>query len=149
MTDTRRAPGAACLFWLAVGAIGFLFVPWYALQDSVFALSWIPRFSTKEAAPGLLQVLLHGKGWLAPIGVVLAAGAVPALVAMERRARAAALAVVGATGFVYCFLQGFAIGPTGWSFESLSAALPALAQGQLGMGSVSYTHLTLPTILRV
>ena len=44
MTDTRRAPGAACLFWLAVGAIGFLFVPWYALQDSVFALGLDPAF---------------------------------------------------------------------------------------------------------
>ncbi len=52
MTDTRRAER----FWLAVGAIGFLFVPWYALQDSVFALGWIAQFTTKEAAPALLQV---------------------------------------------------------------------------------------------
>ena len=35
MTDPRRAIG----FWLAVGLAGFLLVPWYALQDSVFALS--------------------------------------------------------------------------------------------------------------
>jgi hypothetical protein len=62
MTGTRRAPSTACLFWLAAGAIGFLLVPWYSLQDSVFALSWIPRFTSKEAAPALLQTLLHGKG---------------------------------------------------------------------------------------
>ena len=47
MTDTRRAER----FWLAVGAVGFLFVPWYALQGSVFAPGWIPQFATKEAAP--------------------------------------------------------------------------------------------------
>ena len=56
-------PGAGKLprFWLAVGAIGFLFVPWYSLQNSVFALSWIPRFTSKEAAPALpviVQLLL-------------------------------------------------------------------------------------------
>ena len=38
----------------------------------MFALSWIPNFTTKEAAPALLQILLHGRGWLAPIGLLLA-----------------------------------------------------------------------------
>ena len=130
MTDTRRAQR----FWLAVGAIGFLFVPWYALQDSVFALAWFPRFTMKDAAPALLQASLHGKGWLIPVGVALAAGVWPAFMATERRARAFALIAIGAIGFLYCLLQGFTIGLTGWSFESLAAALPALPSGQLGMG---------------
>jgi hypothetical protein len=79
VTDRRQAPSGACLVWLAVGAVGFLLVPWYSLQDSVFALAWIPRFTTKEAAPALWQALLHGKVWLLPIGVVLAAGVWPVL----------------------------------------------------------------------
>ena len=78
MTDTRRAQR----FWLAVGAVGCLLVPWYALQDSVFGLGWIAQFTTKEAAPALLQVVLHGKGWLAPLGVILAAGAAVAAVSV-------------------------------------------------------------------
>ena len=49
------------------------------------------------------------------------------------RARDGAVAV-GATGFVALLAQGFAIGPTGWSFESLGAGLPALPRGQYGMG---------------
>ena len=138
MTDPRRASSparlAACFFWLAVGALGFLLVPWYALQDSVFALGWIPRFTAKESAPALLQALLHGRGWLLPVGVLLAAAAVTVFTPMERKARASVLIAIGAAGFIYCLLQGFVIGPTGWSFELLSSTLPALPGGQFGMG---------------
>ena len=130
MTDPRRP----VLFWLGVGAAGFLLVPWYALQDSVFTLGWIPHFTTKEAAPALLHILVHGRWWLAPLGFVLAAGAALAFVALERKARANTLLAVGAVGFVYLFAQGFAIGPTGWYFESLAATLPVLPRGQFGMG---------------
>jgi iron(III) transport system permease protein len=131
MRDPRRP---LLIIWLAVGAVGFLFVPWYALQDSVFTFGWVPHFTGKEAAPALLQVFGHGKGWLAPLGLLLAAGAAVATVTMERKARANALIAVGAIGFAYLFAQGFAIGPTGWYFESLGAALPQLPRGQLGMG---------------
>jgi len=141
MTYRREAPSAACLVWLAAGAIGFLFVPWYSLHDSVFALAWVPRFTTKEAAPALWQTLLHGRSWLLPIGLVLAAGVWPAFVMKERRARAKALTAIGATGFVYCLLQGFAIGPPGWYFESLAANLPALP-GQFGLGLGAVLVLT-------
>jgi len=134
MTGMRRAPSAACLFWLAAGAIGFLLVPWYSLQDSVFALSWIPRFTSREAAPALLQTLLHGKAWLVPIGLILAGAIVPAFITHERNTRAAWLTAIGASGFVYALMQGFAIGPTGWSLEALGSVLPALPRGQLGMG---------------
>jgi iron(III) transport system permease protein len=130
MTDPRRP----VLLWLAAGAVGFLLVPWYALQDSVFTLGWIPHFATKEAAPALLQVFLHGKGWLAPLAFLLVAGAALVPVVLERRARANALLAVGATGFAYLFAQGFAIGPSGWYFESLGTVLPVLPRGQFGMG---------------
>jgi len=130
MTDPRRS----VLLWLAVGAAGFLFVPWYALQDSVFTLRWIGHFATKEAAPALLQVFLHGKGWLAPLGALLVAGIALAVLSTDRRARANALIAVGAAGFLYLLIQGFAIGPSGWYFESLGAVLPALPRGQFGMG---------------
>jgi len=130
MTGPRRS----VLLWLAVGAAGFLLVPWYALQGSVFALGWVPHAATKEAAPALLQVFLHGKWWLGPLGALLVAGTALAVLAMDRRARANALIAVGAAGFLYLLLQGFAIGPTGWYFESLAATLPALPRGQFGMG---------------
>ncbi len=128
------SPCRSVYLWLAVGAAGFLLVPWYALQGSVFALGWVPHAATKEAAPALLQIFLHGKWWLAPLGALLVAGAALAVLAPDRTARANALIAIGAAGFLYLLLQGFAIGPTGWYFESLAAALPALPRGQFGMG---------------
>ena len=41
---------------------------WNALGDGVFALGWVPRIADKDAAPALLQVLVHGKTWLAAPG---------------------------------------------------------------------------------
>ena len=84
MSGARRAER----FSLAIGAIGLLFVPWYALQDSVFGLSWIPNFATKEAGPALLQILLHGKGWLVPLVAILVAAAAMPFARVERRTRA-------------------------------------------------------------
>jgi iron(III) transport system permease protein len=121
MTELRRP----VLFWLAVGAAGFLFVPWYALQDSVFALGWVPDVATKEAAPALLQIFLHGKWWLAPLGLLGVAAAALGVLAVERRARANALIAVGAAGVLFLLLQGF---------ESLARTLPALPSGQFGLG---------------
>ncbi len=104
---------ATLAFWLALGAAGYLLVPWYALQDSVFALTWIAQFTTREAAPALLQAA-QGRWWLAPLGMLLAAGATLLAPGWKRPARSTALIAVGAAGFVYFFVQGFAIGPAGW-----------------------------------
>jgi hypothetical protein len=130
MTDRR----GAVAFWLAVGAAGFLVVPWYALQDSVFTLGWVPHFTAKEAAPAWLQATTHGRVWLAPLGALLAAVALLLAPGLARTLRANALIAIGAAGFAYFFAQGFAIGPTGWYLDTLGAALPPLTGGQYGMG---------------
>jgi len=91
-----RDPRRALVFWLAVGAAGFVLVPWYALQDSVFTLGWVPRIASKEAAPALLQIFVHGKDWLTPLGALLTAGAAIAMLVVGRRARATALLLIGA-----------------------------------------------------
>jgi iron(III) transport system permease protein len=130
MTDRR----AAVAFWLAIGAAGFLLVPWYALQDSVFLLTWIPHFATKEAAPAWLQASAHGRAWLWPLGTLLALGALLLAPGLSRTARANGLIAIGAAGFLAFFAQGFAIGPTGWYVEALGRLLPALRTGQYGVG---------------
>ena len=50
IADQRRG----LLIWLIVGAIGFLLVPWYALQDSVSTFGWVRDFASMDAAPALL-----------------------------------------------------------------------------------------------
>src|SRR5512144_2478764 len=129
MTGSRRA----ALLWLAVGAIGFALVPWYALQDSVWWPTWIAHFATKDNAPAWLQAWSYGRRWLWPIGAFLVAGAWIAS-RTPSRARAAALLALGAVGFAYTLGQGCAIGPQGWYFDALKPLLPPLAAGQYGMG---------------
>jgi iron(III) transport system permease protein len=130
MIDPRRS----LTLWLTVGAVGFVLVPWYTLQDSVFTFGWVTHLAQQEAAPALLQTFVHGRSWLAPLGFLLAVGAGVAVVTPQRKTRATTLIAIGAIGFVYLLAQGFAIGPTGWSFESLATTLPAPPRGQSGMG---------------
>ena len=130
MTDRR----GSIAVWLAVGAAGFLLLPWYALQDSVFLLGWVPHFGSKEAAPAWLQASLHGRIWLWPLGGLLALAGLLLAPGLARATRANALIAIGAAGVAYFFAQGFAIGPTGWYYDALARGLPALAGGQYGVG---------------
>jgi iron(III) transport system permease protein len=130
LNSTRRT----LLAWLALGAVGFLLVPWYALQDTVLGVAWIRDITGKNSAPGLLQATLHGRWWLLPIGVSLAAGFALLSTRLSRRARADALIALGAAGFLYLAAQAFAIGPRGFQPESLAALFAPLSGGQYGIG---------------
>ena len=127
---TRTGPLAA---WLAVGAAGFLVVPWYQLPGSVLAPAWLASWAARDNAPGILQAAVHGRAWLCPVGVLLAVCAAALLPGLARSRRGALLAVAGALGFAYTLAQGFAIGPRGAKLAAL-AAFPSLAGGQHGIG---------------
>jgi iron(III) transport system permease protein len=130
VTPERKAIG----FWLVVGVVGFLCVPWYALQGSVLSMAWLRDFGNKDFAPALVQALRHGRSWLMPIGVMLIAGFALLAPRLDRSLRAYALLALGGIGFAYVLTQGFAIGPRGWSFDSLASVWGPLAAGQFGMG---------------
>lgn len=135
MPDSRG--GKALAGWLAAGAIGYLLLPWYALQDSVLSAGWVVHWLSKENAPAWWQALAWQKPWLWPTGALLAACALAAYGMRDRRTRlrANALIVLGTTGFVYTLSQGFAIGPRGWAGEALASAFGPLSTGQFGMGA--------------
>ncbi len=124
-------------------AAGLTLVPWYALQDSFYAFKWIANFGSKDPAPALLQILTYGKAWLALLPVLLLAAVVlygrpvNANTAVEGATRTwgKRVALVGALGGLYVLLQGFAIGPQGYSFAWLKAGMPDIAGGQFGMGA--------------
>ena len=109
------------LLWLTVGVAGFVLVPWYSVQDSLLGIGWIRAFTAKDNAPAILQALLHRRTWLLPLGALLAAVAPLLRTSLSRRRRANALIMLGAAGFIYLALQGFAIGPRGLVFEALPA----------------------------
>jgi iron(III) transport system permease protein len=130
MAADRRA----LLAWLVVGAAGFLFLPWYSLQDSVLGIAWLRDWSGSDNAPALLQIFRYGKTWLLPIGLLLVAGYVLLFPTLDRRVRATGMIAIGAIGFVYLLGQGFAIVPSGWGFDSLTQWFGAFAGKQYGMG---------------
>lgn len=134
---TAGAPASsrlALLGWLAVGVVGFAAAPWYALPDSLWSLQWLTQYAGKDAAPALLQALLHGRAWLAVPGVILLAIAAVAAIPLASRDRAGLLLWLGGFGFFYALAQGFAIGPQGWYYDSLTNTFGKLGVGQYGMG---------------
>ncbi|HPV25366.1 MAG TPA: ABC transporter permease subunit, partial [Casimicrobium sp.] len=124
-------------------AAGLTLVPWYALQDSFYAFKWIKNFGSKDPAPALLQIANYGKTWLILLPALLLATVglyarpVNANSAVEGAMRTwgKMVALIGAAGGLYVLLQGFAIGPQGFSFDWLKSSMPPLQGGQFGMGA--------------
>jgi len=130
MSSSRNA----IAFWVAVGAVGFVLLPWYSLEASLFSIGWLRALGDKANAPALLQGILHGRTWLLPSGALLVLAAVTLLMRNNRGWRANALLSIGGAGFLYTLLQGFAIGAQGWSFEALANVFGKLPEGQFGIG---------------
>ncbi|MEO6565447.1 MAG: iron ABC transporter permease [Casimicrobiaceae bacterium] len=130
MSDRRRALAG----WLLCGAVGFLLLPWYALQDSVLGFAWLRQWNSIEHAPAWLQILLHGRAWLLPPGLLILAAAGLLASSLAPRMRANALLAIGGMGLVSIFAQGFAIVPAGWASPWLEGLFGPMAGRQFGMG---------------
>ncbi len=123
------------VLWLCLGWIGYLVLPWYGLDDGFWSFRWLADWpGGRDAAPGLLQALLHGKWWLGPVLLPLLAPL--ALVGRRRSdpAFATILIATGILGLAYTLAQGFAIGLRGWQFQGLEALFGPLDDRQFGMG---------------
>jgi len=138
MTPHRRA----LVVWLIVGATGLLLLPWYALQDTVLGVAWLRNWSHSDNAPAVLQALRHGRSWLLPLFVLLAAAAALLAPRLGRAARANGLIAIGAAGFGWVLVQGFAIGPAGWNFAVLADMFGPLSARQYGMGLGAFLTAT-------
>jgi iron(III) transport system permease protein len=125
---------AASRAWLALGWAGFALLPWYGLEDGLLQLGWLRGFTGSEAAPGLLQAALHGRWWLWPLALALAAPlACLALPAADRQV-ALILIAAGVFGLAWLALQGFAIAHRGPSWTWLRELLAPARPRQFGMG---------------
>jgi iron(III) transport system permease protein len=110
---------------VGLGLCGFVVLPWYAIEEGVFATEWLVDYPLdRELAPALLQASLHGRWWLLPL--------LGALVAPLVAPRPRALVAAGLAGLGWVMVQGLAIGPLGPSWP----VLEELALGrQYGMGA--------------
>lgn len=121
--------------WLAAGWGGFALLPWYGVEDGFWSFTWLSEYPPgADNAPGLLQVLLAGRWWLAPLALPLAA---PAAVLWRRRTDpifSAVLLAAGSLGAFYLLAQGFSIGIRGWEYPFLEGLFGPLGDRQFGMG---------------
>jgi len=124
----------ALLAWLVVGAIGYVLLPWYMLQDTVLGIAWLRDWAGNDNAPAILQASRYGRTWLLPLGAMLVAGSALLAPRLDPRFRANGMIAVGAAGFAILLVQGFAIGPAGWSFDALTHWFGPMAAKQYGMG---------------
>ncbi|RZL92068.1 MAG: iron ABC transporter permease, partial [Variovorax sp.] len=129
-----RRPNAPVWACIAAGLIGYLALPWYAIQDTVWYEAIPQVFGEGEGANGVTQSLLQNRSWLI---VGLFGLAVCALGGLLRpgRAQGRLLFVGGAVGAVGLALSGFLIGARGWSFAALNAYLGELPVHQFGIGA--------------
>ena len=125
-----RAPLAV---WLAVGGLGFLVLPWYGLEDGFWNFAWLGAWGGGEAAPGLLQGLVHGKPWLLPLAPALLLPLAALRRPRDDRFGATLLIACGAFGLVWMMLEGFAITHRGPAWAWVGALFQSRPR-QFGMG---------------
>ncbi len=121
---------------LLLCAAGLLLVPWYALQDSIWAFKWVKSVGGKEFAPAIIQAITYHRGWLWPLpALVICAAGIYFFKPFTAHAAAKASAIVGVAGVTYLLAQGFMVTGQGYAFEWLKVLFPAVSGGQLGMGA--------------
>ncbi|MCW0000674.1 iron ABC transporter permease [Pararhizobium sp. YC-54] len=120
---------------LGLGIAAFLLVPWYRIEGGFLGLGWFSGFPAEASvAPGIVQILSHGRWWLAFAGLIMAA-AVTARFVRDPMRRGTLLAVAGSLGVLFLTLQGLAIGFSGWTWTISETLFGALPDGQPSMGA--------------
>ncbi len=117
-TTTETTTHPTLIFWIIAGWVGFLILPWYAIEDGIFAFDWLfdgyPFDS--DYAPAAFLIGQGEKMWLAP----LVLPTIASLFALGRPKSdplfAKILILSGAFGFTWILAQGFGIGLRGWQF---------------------------------
>jgi iron(III) transport system permease protein len=120
---------------LILGAVALTLLPWYRIETGFFGLGWLAGFPfSREAAPGFVQIIAHGRLWLGG-GLVLLLLAIAARGIVNPMHRGAALASTGAVGVLFLSLQGLAVSFNGWTWAISETLFGPLSDGQPSMGA--------------
>lgn len=120
--------------WLAVGWVGALVLPWYAVDGSFWDFSWLARYPGDATSPAALQVLAYGRWFLAPVVLALIAATAGLALGHDDPRLARLLIATGTAGLVLMLLEGAAIDHRGWSWRWLAALMGGSGPKQAGMG---------------
>ena len=128
------------MLWLVIGLLAYVLLPWYAIQDTAW-YSVLPQvFGGAETASGLVQVLVHGRVWLA-LGLLGLGLAAIGLAVPAGKPQSTWLLAGGLVGFLGLLSSGFMIGARGWSFAILNAQFGELSVNQYGIGMGAFIAL--------
>lgn len=137
----RRSPNGPIWTCIAAGLIGYVALPWYAIQDTAW-YEVIPQvFGEGEGADGVMQAAFQGRSWL-HIGLIGLALCVFGGLLRAGRAQGRLLLVGGAVGAVGLALSGFLIGAKGWTLPILEAQFGELPVHQFGIGAGGFLAIS-------
>lgn len=125
----------AAAVWAAVAVAGTTLLPWHLQQDGL-SLSSIPAVFGREAdsASALVQAIRHGRWWFWPIVMASGLAVLAVRPGIGRQQRASWLLAVGLGGVALIALQGWFIGPRGWSYGAFERLIGDLGNRQFGVG---------------
>ena len=120
--------------WLALAAAGFALLPWYAVEDGFWTLTWVRRFPDPATAPAIWQGFAFGRWWLLPYGLPLLLAGAAVLRPADDRRRAELIIRAGTLGLLWSAIQGFTITHRGWALPALAEMTGTTGPSQPGMG---------------
>jgi iron(III) transport system permease protein len=132
--------------WVALGVLGYLVLPWYAIPDGNGLLRVAQVFAGEATGNGVMHGAVHGRPWLLLGLLGLAVAAAGAAQAPGRR-QGTWLLAGGAIGLLALLLTGFTIGARGWSFDFLNAGVGEIAARQPGLGWGGFVALSALLVL--
>ena len=142
----NKSPNKAIAAWLVAGILGYLLLPWYAIQDTAWYEVLTQILAGPETANGLVQALANGRPWL--LSGLLGLGVASfSLAGPSGRPQSRWLLGGSLLGLVGLVGSGFAIGARGWSFEWLNTSVGELSVNQFGMGAGAAVALLSLTML--
>ena len=122
--------------WLILGWFGFLVLPWYMLEDGFFSFYWLFDGYPLDVDYGaaFVQVFVADRGWLLPL--ILSLLLPLRALALDKGDQRYGIYLIGSGvfGLSYLFLQGFALGVSGWQPSLLSNYFIDSDFNQYGMG---------------
>ncbi|MDO9089919.1 MAG: iron ABC transporter permease [Burkholderiaceae bacterium] len=137
----KKSTNFALRLWVVIGLLGYLALPWYAMQDGAWYQALPGVLGGADTANGLVQAVIHKRKWLliGLAGLVMAAAGVGMPAGRQQGGWLLAGGLVGSLGLA---ASGFLIGAKGWAFAALNTQFGELAFHQSGMGLGAAVVLT-------
>ena len=129
--------------WIFIGSLGVFILPWYMINDGFFSFSWLFEYELENYGPSIFFALSEKK-WLLPLVGPLIFPIILLFFKSSRRTYSNIFLISGILGFVYFFLQGYAIGIRGWNYQIFETLFGEVdRQFGIGIGAV----LTISTFI--